>query len=82
MIIEYFGMNGRQGYDQQMQHKIATYKDAGIDGMYLVESSFEGDWQKWILNRIHKNIEGKLGRISAVDRHYSTTPRDYDRHLR
>lgn len=79
MIIEYFGMNGRPDYDKQMQHKIATYREAGIDGMYLVESSLDGDWQGWMLERIQGNLEGKLRKISEVSRDYSATPRTYSR---
>ncbi len=67
-VIEYFGMNGNLAYDQQMAHKISTYKEAGIDGIYLTESSFSGDWQRCILDRIEQTLEGKLRRISAVNR--------------
>ena len=72
-IIEYFGMSGNPAYDQQMAHKISTYKQAGIDGIYLTESSFSGDWQRWILDRIEQTLEGKLRRISAVNRRLCAT---------
>ena len=48
-LIEYFGMSSNPAYDQQMAHKIFTYKEAGIDGIYLTESSFSGDWH-WSLS--------------------------------
>jgi hypothetical protein len=67
-IIEYFGMSGNPAYDQQMAHKIFAYREAGIDGIYLTESSFSGDWQRWILERIEQTLEGKLRRISTVNR--------------
>ncbi len=57
-----------------MAHKISTYKEAGIDGIYLTESSFSGDWQRWIVDRIEQTLEGKLRRISTVNREdYATT---------
>ena len=60
-------MNGNPAYDEQMAHKIATYKQEGIPGIYLVESSFDGDWQGHILNRIEKDLSGKLRQISACE---------------
>ncbi len=65
MIIEYFGMNGNAGYDEQTIHKIETYKKAGIDGIYLVESCFNGNWQEQILERIEQSLEGKLHSIKT-----------------
>lgn len=67
-IIEYFGMNGNDAYDEQMYHKIQTYKQAGINGIYLMESSFLGNWQDQILERIEQSLEGKLRKISSVSR--------------
>jgi len=67
-IIEYFGVNGNTAYDEQMAHKISAYRAAGIDGIYLTESSFRGDWQGLILDRIEQTLEGKLRRISMASR--------------
>ena len=38
MIIEYFRMNGDSSYNDQMARKMKVYKEAGIDGIYLMES--------------------------------------------
>jgi len=76
-IIEYFGMNGNDAYDEQMYHKIQTYKQAGINGIYLQQSSFLADWQDQILGRIEQSLEGKLRKISSVirsDHPYSQEP--------
>lgn len=74
VIIEYFGMNGNPAYDEQMAHKISAYGAAGIDGIYLTESSFRGDWQGLILDRIEQTLKGKLRRIATINRaEYSTT---------
>lgn len=63
MIIEYFGMNGNSSYNEQMAHKMKAYKEAGIDGIYLVESTMRGPWQEMIIERIEQVLEGKLRRI-------------------
>lgn len=64
LIIEYFGMNGSPAYDNQMLHKMATYKQAGIEGIYLLESSLAGNWQGYILDRIERNLEEKSRKFS------------------
>ena len=63
MIIEYFGMNGNSSYNDQMAHKIKTYKEAGIEGIFLVDSTMRGEWQGVIVERIEQVLEGKLRRI-------------------
>ena len=65
MIIEYFGMNGNAGYEEQTIHKIETYKQAGIEGIYMVESSFLGNWQEQILERIEQSLTGRLHSIQS-----------------
>ena len=67
MIIEYFGMNRDPGYKQQMAHKLFTYKEAGIDGIYLTESSLSGNWQEQVLGRIEGRLEGKLQKIRSIN---------------
>lgn len=64
MIIEYFGVNGSAAYDEQIAHKIFTYKNAGVDGIYLVEPSFLGNWQEQILEKIEKMLESKLQNLA------------------
>lgn len=63
MIIEYFGMNGSTSYNENMAYKIRTYKEAGIDGIYLLPSSLSGDWQEMITRRIEQVLEGKLRKV-------------------
>lgn len=65
MIIEYFGMNGNTAYNEQIAHKIFTYKEAGVEGIYLLESSLSGNWQEQIIDRIEQSLEGKLRKITA-----------------
>lgn len=63
MIIEYFGMNGDAAYNQQIAHKMSAYKQAGVDGIYLVESSFLGNWRDQILDKIEVALDDKLEKI-------------------
>ena len=46
-----------------MAYKIKAYNDAGIDGIYLVESTMRGPWQEMITERIEQVLEGKLKKI-------------------
>ena len=66
MIIEYFGMNGNNSYNEQMAHKMKVYKDAGVDGIYLLESSLRGPWQELIAERIEQVQEGRLRKIQRA----------------
>jgi len=62
-IIEYFGMNGNRSYNEQMAHKLKVYQDAGINGIYLVDSDMRGPWRELIIERIEQVLEGKLRKI-------------------
>ncbi len=67
LIIEYFGMNRNPTYNDQIAHKIRTYQEAGVAGIYLWESSFNGDWQAGLLGRIRQVQESRLHRISILE---------------
>lgn len=56
-------LNGNDPYNDQMAHKMRAYKDAGIDGIFFVESAMRGQWQEMIVVRIKQVLEGKLRRI-------------------
>ena len=60
MIIEYFGVNGKQAYDEQARHKIAAYRQSGIDGIFLTKASFRGDWPGRILGQIENILQMRL----------------------
>ena len=63
MIMEYFGMNGDSSYNGQMAHKMKVYREAGINGIYLTESTMRGQWQEMLIERIEQTLEGKLRKI-------------------
>ncbi len=56
-------MNGNSSYNDQMAYKIRAYNNAGVDGIYLVESTLRGPWQEMITGRIEQVLEGKLKKI-------------------
>ena len=58
LIMEYFGVNRDPLYKEQTRHKLDVYKSNGIEGIFLTEDSFRGDWPE----RINGRIEGFLKR--------------------
>ncbi len=73
-IIEYFGVGGDAAYDGQMAHKIEVYKQAGIDCISMLESSFSGDWREQIFDRIKTALEEKVDKFNGVRlKQYSTS---------
>ena len=67
MILEYFGVNNDEAYNDQIAHKIMTYQAAGIDGIYMLESSFDGDWKGQIVERIEQVQSDKLQKIRSIN---------------
>jgi len=73
-IIEYFGVGGDAAYDGQMAHKIDVYKQAGIDCISMLESSFSGDWESQIFDRIKQSLESKIDKFNGMRlKQYSTS---------
>ena len=63
MIMEYFGMNGNADYHKRAEHKMQVYRQNGIDGVFLAEASFCGDWPRRILGQIEGVLEQRLERF-------------------
>jgi len=63
LIIEYFGLNGDKSYNGQVQHKMDVYKENGIEGLFLTESSFKGNWPDRIMGQIEDILKGRLERF-------------------
>jgi hypothetical protein len=59
-IVEYFGINGKQNYDEQARHKMKVYKQTGIEGLFLTEACFKGDWPGRIMGQIEGVLKGRL----------------------
>jgi len=63
LVIEYFGVNGDSGYEEQKRHKIEAYKNAGIEGLFLTRDSLRGDWPDKIIGRIEDILKNRLERF-------------------
>ena len=63
MIIEYFGMNDDPGYRERAEHKMQVYRENGIEGVFLTEESFQGDWPARIVGQIEGILQGRLDRF-------------------
>jgi hypothetical protein len=63
MVVEYFGINGKQNYDEQARHKMEVYRQNGIEGLFLKEDCFRGDWTTRILGQIEDILKGRLQRF-------------------
>lgn len=72
VIIEYFGVNGDAGYDEQKRHKIHLYEQAGIKGLFLTRDSFRGDWPFRIMYRIEDILKDRLDKFHHRYRHVSS----------
>ena len=68
MIIEYFGMNGDAEYRKRAEHKMEVYRENGIEGVFLTEESFKGDWPTRILGEIENVLEMRLDRFRRIGR--------------
>ena len=63
MIIEHFGMNDDPGYRKRTEHKMRVYGENGIEGVFLSEESFRGDWPARIIGQIEGILQGRLDRF-------------------
>jgi hypothetical protein len=68
MIIEHFGMNDDPGYRKRAEHKMRVYRENGIDGVFLTEESFRGDWPTRIMGQIEGILQGRLDRFYGSGR--------------
>ena len=63
LIIEYFGVNGDSGYDERTKHKTHVYRDNGIEGLFLTEKSFKGDWPTRIISQVEDILKRRIQRF-------------------
>ena len=63
MIVEYFGVNGSKAYDDQTKHKMEVYDANGLDGLFLTEEAFKGDWPPRIIGQIECVLRDRLDRF-------------------
>ena len=58
-----YARNGKMEYDEQAEHKIEVYKQNGIDGLFLTENCFRGDWPGRIMGGIEGILKNRLNRF-------------------
>ena len=63
IIMEYFGVTRRSSYDEQVRHKMEVYKNMGLDGVFLKEPCFTGDWPSRVLGEIEGILKRRLDRF-------------------
>ena len=63
MLIEYFGVNGKPTYNEQVKHKMAVYRQAGIEGLFLNRDSLRGNWPPRILGQMEGILQSRVERF-------------------
>jgi len=63
IIMEYFGAMGKGSYDDQVKHKMEVYGQMGLEGVFLKEPCFQGDWPGRILSQIEGILQNRLSRF-------------------
>ena len=66
LLIEYFGVVGESSYDERVRHKLAVYRAAGIEGIFLTPESFQGYWPDRLLQQIEDHLETRLRDFHAL----------------
>jgi hypothetical protein len=61
-------MNDDPGYRKRTEHKMQVYRENGIEGVFLTEESFKGDWPARILGQIEGILQGRLDRFYGSGR--------------
>lgn len=60
LLVEYFGVVGNPHYDERTRHKLAVYRQAGMDGIFLTPEFFRGYWPDHLLRKIEDHLEGRF----------------------
>ena len=63
IVMEYFGVTGKGSYDDQVKHKMEVYGQMGLEGVFLKEPCFKGDWPGRVLDQIEGILQNRLKRF-------------------
>ena len=81
-LIEYFGINGSQGYRNRTTHKLKVYEQNQIEVIPMYPRDMEGHWRERLLKRIDNRLEyrlndyrGKIEEAGFVGQPYSHSQR-------
>jgi hypothetical protein len=52
--IEYYGLVGRQNYDEGIKRKETLYSKAGLEVIPVYPWTFNGNWQEYIMKELER----------------------------
>lgn len=63
--IEYFGLVGKQNYDDGIKTKLSTYNRMGMDVIPVYPWTFADNWQKYIMNELDKTTRRRYDSLRS-----------------
>ena len=63
--IEYFGLAGKQNYDEGIKRKETLYSKTGLAVISVYPWTFTGDWQEYILEELERITIGRYKNLMA-----------------
>jgi hypothetical protein len=63
--IEYFGLVGKQNYDDGIKTKLSTYNRMGMDVIPVYPWTFGENWQKYIMNELDKTTQHRYNSLHS-----------------
>lgn len=79
-LIEYFGINGSQGYRNRTRHKLKVYEQNQIEVIPLYPNDMTGCWQDRLLKRIDDRLESRLNDYRGKIAEAGVASRAYPKH--
>ena len=71
--IEYFGLIGKQNYDEGVKTKLSTYRQMGLDVIPIYPWTFTDNWQAYIMTELERTT---LHRYNCLKSKKYWSPRD------
>jgi hypothetical protein len=63
--IEYFGLAGKQNYDEGIKRKETLYSKTGLAVIPVYPWTFTGDWQEYIMEELERITIGRYKNLMA-----------------
>lgn len=60
ILVEYFGVNGSEGYERRARQKLQVYQANGLDVIPVYPQDFCGDWKGHLLSSVHRILETRV----------------------
>jgi len=61
--IEYYGLRGRQSYDEGIKRKETAYSAMGLDVIPVYPWSFAEDWQGYIMKELEQRVSRRYSTL-------------------